>query len=114
MVKHNDIVQEAKGDGGHWGPYGRVSRIIDADHVEVLDVLRDCTIYHVNELTVHNDYKGMDVKKIDSFGYEYYTWHWMPSLRRLKQMRAYYDRTVWKKVRKNKKLYMKIRLERGW
>jgi hypothetical protein len=113
MVKHNDIVQ-GPSDGGTWGPYGRVSRFIDTEHVEVIDVLRYCTIYHVNDLTVHNDYKGRDERRIDSLGYEYYTWHWMPTLRKLKQMRSHYDRTVWKKVRKNKKLYIQIRLDRGW
>ena len=113
MVKHNDIVQ-GPSDGGPWSPYGRVSRFMNVDHVEVLDVLSNATIHHVDELTVHNDYRGRNDTKYDSLGYEYHVWHPMPSLRRLKQMRARYDITVWKKVRKNKKLYMELILKRGY
>lgn len=114
MIKCNNIVTPAKRNKGDPCPYGRVSRFIDHDHVEVIDCGRFITVYHIDDLEVITNYTGYWRHIVDSKGYEYAIHVRMPSLRKLKQMAACYDRTVWKKVRKNKKLHTEIILKRGW
>lgn len=78
--------------------YGRVNRRIDENHVEVIDCGRYVTVYHIDELTVDNDYTGY----IDTYGplrKRYPVFRRMPTLRQLKQRAAYYNKAVWKRFR---------------
>lgn len=83
-MKRNDVVMPKTGGGF----YGRIVRRIDSDHVQVICCGKHITVYHEDELEVHNDYKGFTDRK----------GHFIPmtSLRRLKQMASYYH-DVWKK-----------------
>lgn len=102
--RRNDIVLPANGDMYRF--YGRVNRRLDADHVEVIDCGKYILIYKDSELELHNDYWGFDdVRRrynldTDQDEIVWCRTRWMPSLRRLKQRAAYYQKAVWKKCRK--------------
>jgi hypothetical protein len=90
-MRRNTIVRN-KNDNGPWSPFGRVTRRIDATHVEVIDCGKIVRICDVADLEVHNEYKGFRNAHNGRF-------YRMPTLRRLKQMAARYDKTVWRKFR---------------
>jgi hypothetical protein len=89
-MRRNDIVMESKGEG--WSPYGRINRRV-GDKWEVIDCMRNISLYAETELNVCNDYKGF---------HEHYNERFirMPTLRRLKQMAARYNKRVWKRFHK--------------
>lgn len=91
--KRNDIVAKKNPDDGPWKPYGRVSRRIDSDRVEVIFSTQEVAILYKVSLE-HVEYSGYWRMKA---GKE--RWHTMPSLRRLKQRAARIDKTVWKRFR---------------
>jgi hypothetical protein len=79
---------------------GRVVRCVDESHVVVIDVWKHERTYHVSEI------KEIDYKGTYGFRHEPYNeygnpvrFYRMPSLRKLKQMRSWFDKTVWKKNR---------------
>lgn len=89
-MKRNDVVLV---DKNMYRFYGRVNRKIDDDHYEVIYCGRNWGIIHVSELELDNSYKGKP-----RWG-QPEIFDRMPSLRKLKQMAAYYDKKVWKKNR---------------
>lgn len=96
-MKRNDIVVETdeKAAGAPWTPYGRVNKVIDETHVEVIDCFRDITVYDVKDLKVVENYKG----RFDNGHLRR-----MPSLRKLKQMAFCYHPDVWKKKGKSRRV----------
>jgi hypothetical protein len=88
-LKRNQVVGEAQAS---YVLFGRINRILPNGLIEVVDCGRYYSLYEPHELEAH-DYKGChDFYKPERF-------NWMPSLRRLKQMAARYDKAVWKKHR---------------
>jgi len=74
--------------------YGRVVRMIDPDHAEVICCGKHCETYPLSDLKGDNAYKGY----VDRRG----VWNRMPTLRKLKQMAAFYNPEVWKRKRKTR------------
>ncbi len=95
MIKRNDVVVQT---GASWQMYGRVVRRIDETHVEVIDCGKHITVYKDTELTV-SDYKGY----WDTWGRKTPRWRPMPTLRKLKQMAAYYRDDVWRKQKMSRR-----------
>jgi len=106
MLRRNNIVVERDPKGAPWSPYGRVVRRIDATHVQVIDCCKYISVYADEDLIQVKNYTGYDrvKKRYDPVTDEdiilaVYTYY-MPSLRKLKQMAACYDKRVWLKHRK--------------
>lgn len=100
-IRRNDIVVY-KHDPGFWAPYGRVNRVIDEGHVEVIDCGKYIRILPVEDLEVHNFYRGY----WDTAGVlreKFPVFRRMVSLRKLKQMTSNYNDQVWKRKRKKGK-----------
>ena len=91
MVKRNDIVCDK--NETNFVPYGRVNRRIDDEHVEVLYGNCNRRIFRDEDLEVHNEYAGYWMREFS----DYPVFHWMPTLRKLKQIRARRDKTIWKR-----------------
>jgi len=83
--KRNDITFPLNKDGVRdGGMFGRVWRIIDDHHVQVVDSGKNVRIYHENDLDIANDYKGYvdrDTKRLVR----------MTSLRKLKKSSQDYN-----------------------
>jgi hypothetical protein len=95
-LRRNDIVMERKDE--FFSPFGRVIERIDPDHVRVICCTKHDTIHRDTDL--HRViYKGMWDTKFDPEQDGRVETHFrsMPSLRRLKQMRSYYDKRVWRR-----------------
>lgn len=90
-MKRNTIVSRKKDTG--FILFGRVSRVFPDGNIEVIDCGKMITVGPPSDFNVE-DYKG----KPDYFKPNVF--HYMPSLRKLKQMATRYDKTVWKKHRK--------------
>lgn len=97
--RRNDVVYDRteEANGGFWSPYGRVWRRIDPTHVQLILCTKDIPIradVDVQRVT----YKGRWETKWDrELGEVVPTFfRYMASLRRLKQMAAYYHPEVWK------------------
>lgn len=88
-MRRNDIV--ACDDNG-WVFYGRINRVVDAEHAEVIDCGKFVRILHCSKFEIANDYKGYRTHKGHLVR--------MTTLRRLKQITSQYNKTVWKKYRK--------------
>ena len=101
-IKRRSVVMiKASTAGEYWSPYGRVNRFIDDDYVEVIDVTKHVIVYHIDEIEAV-DYDG----RWDTAGAlreKFPVFIWMPSMRKLKQMRAHFDKLIWKKNRKQTK-----------
>lgn len=83
--------------------YGRVWRILDAEHVMVIDCGKHIQIYHPDDLEVF-DYDGRPdgdpSGDQDFIRNRFPVFYRMPSLRRLKKLAAHYAKeTVWKRKR---------------
>lgn len=89
-LKRNDVVMPVEGS---WRFYGRINRILPDGRYEVIDCGKYITAYHGHELEVHNDYKG----RWTTWGKR--QWVRMPSLRKLKQITAWYNKAAWKRYR---------------
>ena len=89
-MRRNDIVLC---DDNGWMMYGRINRVVDAEHAEVIDCGKYVRIRHKSQFEIKNDYKGY----YDRNGHLVR----MTTLRRLKQITSQYNKTVWKKYRKN-------------
>ena len=106
--KRNSIVSEKNCDGG-WIPYGRVNRFVSPNTVEVIFCTRDVRILTLDEIEDQSSYKGLWITrqkkptKIDGEWVYEKDFVYMATLRKLKQMAAYYNKTVWKKYRKHTK-----------
>jgi hypothetical protein len=90
--KRNDVVFEKKPECG-FTLYGRINRILSATEIEVIDCGKFFTVYRPDQLE-KIEYKGYWWKYGDKLRFNR-----MPSLRKLKQMAARYDKRVWKKYR---------------
>lgn len=102
-LRRNDVVMERE-SCGHWSPMGRVWKRHDADHVIVIDCMKNVAVYHEDELKLMAEYtgflkdgyivydfddEGMVIEESrrttpDRFVY-------MPTLRRLKRMASVYQ-----------------------
>lgn len=92
-MKRNDIVGDRD---AQWVMYGRVNRVLDAEHVEVIDCGRMFRKVRISDLEVFNDYRGF----WDTSGRvreRYPVFIRMPSLRRLKQMALRHNPSVFRK-----------------
>jgi hypothetical protein len=121
MVKRNDVVY-SKHDT-MYAAYGRVNRILPDGRVETIDSGQYIRVQEASDLVVvdykgrwewtsHSDDEGNAIKiYYEQDGKGNHDWkrikyvrpvRWcpMPTLRRLKQNAARYDKTVWKKNRK--------------
>lgn len=87
MMKRNDVVLVGPIDMHNF--YGRINRMIDDQFAEVIYCGRNWGVKRIVDLKV-DDYKGY----IEDGRY-----HRMPTLRKLKQMAARYDKRVWKRRR---------------
>jgi hypothetical protein len=94
QLKRNQVVTEAR--KGHFMP-GRINRIIAHDLYEVVDCGCHIRLYRGDQINVV-PYKG---RLDDGFGVrrKFPVYRNMPSLRRLKQKAAEYDKSIWKKHR---------------
>ena len=96
-IKRRAVVSESS-TGGGWSPYGRVNRFINDEYVEVVDCTRHVVVYHISEIKATN-YNGR-WEVTGPLREQYPVFNRMPSMRKLKQMRAGYDKLIWKKNRK--------------
>lgn len=105
-IKRRSVVMAKPGSAGDmWSPYGRVNRFINNEYVEVIDCSKHVVVYHIDEVEAV-DYDG----RWDTAGAvreKFPVFVWMPSMRKLKQMRAHHDKLIWKKNRKYRKLTKK-------
>lgn len=92
-LRRNDVVDVGGATG--WFVPGRVVSRIDDSHVRVIDVFKHDKVY-----------RDEDVEKVDYRGCYRYgrgpetpfpIFDRMPTLRRLKQQRSFYDKSVWKR-----------------
>jgi hypothetical protein len=97
-LKRNDIVTEYPNPGYVF--YGRISRVFPDNTVEVLTCGRHIKTYHQDQLK-KEDYTGYWDNDWSDLRRKFPVFIRMPSLRKLKQRCAYYDKTVWKKYRKD-------------
>jgi hypothetical protein len=91
-MKRNDIVLVDKGSPQRL--YGRIIRIIDSEHAEIIDCGKFCRILHKDTFEIDNDYSGYWM-----FHNGKERWYWMPTIRKLKQITAFYNPNVFKKNR---------------
>lgn len=84
-MKRNDVVLVGKPDMYNF--YGRINRMVDSYHAEVICCGKHFQIYPIYDLRLDNAYKGNEHGR-------------MPTLRKLKQMASQYNNKVWKKNRK--------------
>lgn len=105
-IKRNDVVYSKHDAKAGHVLYGRVNRIMPDGMIETIDCGRYIRIQHSSDLVIDNDYRGyyytVYISQRDEDGElkTYQVWRSMTGLRRLKQMAARYDKTVWKKYRK--------------
>lgn len=97
-LRRNDVVIKKNGDANGHAFYGRVLGRIDFDHVEVIDTGKYVNIYADEDLEL-SDYRGYLDDGYSSLRIKYPVYRRMPSLRKLKQARSYYDKRIWKKNR---------------
>jgi hypothetical protein len=97
-MRRNDVVLVGKPD--MWNFYGRINRILDEAHAEVICCGKHVRRMPMTDLTVDNEYKG--------YAHEGERFRRMPTLRRLKQMAARYSPEVWKRKRSEPTAYEAI------
>lgn len=132
-MRRNDVVMYTNGDGAPFGFYGRVVRRVDADHVLWICTGKDIHVTNIKHLTVM-DYVGkwewsntwndkdeaiIQYYERDETGYPIWSqvkfvrpvrYHYMPSLRRLKQRASrHHKRNVWKTPLDYEYIYRKER-----
>lgn len=93
-LRRNDIVWEKQARAENWSPYGRVVRRIDPQRVEVVFSTQDFSVMRDDDLERVEGYQGYSYVKNGKDRY-----HRMPSLRRLKQRAARFDKTIWRRFR---------------
>ena len=103
-LRRNDIVCDTR--HSFWTPFGRVSRVIDADTVEVAWGKDGIDVEPAAHLQVHNHYQGFVENgraEIDPVTHEYTypdaRFIRMPSLRKLKQRAISRGRAAWTRDR---------------
>lgn len=96
-MKRNDVVAEKHTDGSWYVP-ARINRVLSETEVEVV-----CCGHF---------FRRMEIAKLENVNYKgrwdtfsdhrkrYPVWYHMPSLRKLKQRAARYNRNVWKQTRR--------------
>ncbi len=92
------MVISVKDDRGGWSPYGRINRYMGDGKWEIILCTKHIEVHDEANLEVQ-DYKGRWEKRsfyADEANASYYFMR-MPTLRKLKQMAAYYNRKAWKK-----------------
>lgn len=92
-VKRNAIVGDRE---AMIGSYGRVSRVLDAEHVEVIDCGRMFRKVRIADLAIANDYRGYWDDR-GPLRERHPVFVRMPSLRKLKQMALRYNPSVFRK-----------------
>lgn len=97
-MKRNDVVYEKEYVGFCSPVFGRINRVIDDEMVEVIYIDMEIRIEHVDDLEVMENYRGY---WRDGYWYKDGVERFipMPTLRKLKQAIASFDKTVWKKNR---------------
>lgn len=91
-MRRNDVVLVGKPD--MWNFYGRINRLVGCDRAEVIYCGRNWGEFVLADLRLANDYRGYT----DHNG----RFERMPSLRKLKQMAARYDKNVWRRNRRKR------------
>lgn len=110
-MRRNDIVINIT-EG--WMVYGRVVSV-RGDKARVIDCGRYDRWIPVKDLEVRNWYKGFWERGFTATGdpnHPFPRFRRMPTLRRLKQARACYDKTVWKRNSPRPKLIDRRRYEK--
>jgi hypothetical protein len=87
-MRRNDVV--LVGRDRMYSFYGRINRILDDAHAEVICCGKHCQAVPMSDLVVDKNYKGYSDNGL---------WNRMPTLRKLKQMAARYNPEVWKRKR---------------
>lgn len=101
-MKRNDIVYYNKDDC--FKPYGRINKTVSDTHVQVIDCGKFVRILPICDLTLVENYTGYWYCSGNGCATERF--HRMPTLRRLKQMTARYDPSVWKHKKKKRRLVL--------
>jgi hypothetical protein len=91
VMRRNDVV--LVGRDRMYSFYGRINRILDDGHAEVICCGKHCQAVPMSDLVVDKNYKGYSVNGL---------WNRMPTLRKLKQMAARYNPEVWKRKRETR------------